>query len=334
MYELNRIFSSYRPPDLGDRDPTFRDTNDSYSSWHESQPHPQDQYEIFAEALSEMKGKSLPHKRMTGRLIDPFRECIGALHELLIDVDPNATPDYLFPGDYKTLGTYEKIEALPESSRQRIRVLRLLRYDELLRIGDEVVRPIVAGQTIPEGHLNVPAFRRQGDGANHAYAMQGCFNACFRMVFGDLIPQWRINEASLATAVENTYGERVIHDEEYLKLFFSGAFKKLCQKQLHVTTFTGIDLDAIQKTTAKIKDHIPGSKCYAIVNIGSESHTAGVLHTNVLLSADEKNVYCHDPTYSLNGEKGANRPIAKADFARRWAIGLNRAHLITAIGHD
>jgi len=85
----------------------------------------------------------------------------------------------------------------------------------------------------------------------------------------------------------------------------------------------------VHKIASKIRDTRPGASVTSIITLQTEkSHRENIWHTNMLLSATEDEVIVHDPTDQLQG--AAERPLDREDFYKRWAVALNRAHLIIA----
>jgi hypothetical protein len=83
----------------------------------------------------------------------------------------------------------------------------------------------------------------------------------------------------------------------------------------------------------KLRGRNPDAKMYAIAslsqdNAGATDPIPDTRYDVVVLSADETSVTVHDP-YS-GQEDGARRILDKTDFAGRWAVMLNRAHIIIA----
>lgn len=181
----------------------------------------------------------------------------------------------------------------------------------------------MADQKIPDGLFTEPKYLQMG--GNH----QACFNACFRMVCGDITGQ-SLSEHEVVKALESTHGASLVDDDVYMKMLESKAVEEASGHSVRSVGFIGADLEYVSKLASIVKDKRPDAKVYSIVSLETESGgNSDIWHTNILLGADKDYVYCHDPTSTVYG--APNRQIYKEDFVRRWATTHNRGYVVFAL---
>lgn len=274
-------------------------------------------------------------RRITGPFVGDFKSELEVFSDLVADIDPALTPQYLASSMYYTDAmrfTLRRVEGGEYGGvASSLDYLRREREVAMNKLASGVIMPAIKLQTVADGLLAQPSFLVQGDrvatrfGTQAIEARQGCANACFRMVCGDILGQ-PIAHQTVVDQLKRSFLDHKIENHEYLNFFHSEAMAEASGKKIDTIDILGADLSIVAAIASKAGEKWPDSKTYCIVPLGSET-ARSIVHQGVLLWADSDNVCYHDPS-DKHGQ--ASRIIPKEDFVRRWSLGLNQAMIVIA----
>jgi hypothetical protein len=260
----------------------------------------------------------IPEIRPTiGRFYGHFARVLQRTDEELHAINKDFTADYLMPPDYTPEEVQQVIADLEEETRDRLKFVKNYKIQQIEDLVSAVLLPTMKLDTIEPGLLDTPPYTQQG------MFRQDCAGACFRMIFAD-IAGWMPSKGSVATAV----GHNTVPDDIYSGALLSEAMRDLTGKQTSVIDMVGGSLAGIGKIVSSYKRRRPEGAAYAVTSYRSELRSDEVWHEMVLLSVDNREVICHDP--SATGRGRPFRHIPKKQFIERWAPTLNRARIILA----
>lgn len=288
----------------------------------------QDQIDYFTESFQEVRTASYP-KNLRGPYYDQTAQILNAEGEILKKLHPSLKPEHLMPVSYMPDNAYIELNDmdLPRELQWQMGQIMETRLINLRALGAKQAE-LPAAIDLGAEVLDTPPYLFQGDGKAFQ-ASKGCFNACFRMVFSGITGEFP-HERAIESALSSVYGNGIVEDDVYLRIFETTSFKELFpDTDVQVLTLTGADLDTIAKITQKVKIKRPDSKVFCIVSLQTElGPRESIWHTNVLLGATQDTITTHDPSYGHTGQ--ANRTLRTREFHERWAVAFNRAHLIVA----
>ncbi|MGB4759082.1 MAG: papain-like cysteine protease family protein [Candidatus Saccharimonadales bacterium] len=249
----------------------------------------------------------------------------------LQDIHPDLTPEHLVPQSYQSAQALDDLSWRGRFNGYLVAISKIRNQKKaaLTTLGIDLGRQVAKrSDTIVHDLSDTPYFR-QGDAAVRSIdkPQKACFNACFRMVFAG-ITGVSLDEGAVDRAIYSQYQSSITADDQYLKVFGTETFNKLYNGGVQTLTVTGADLSTIQKIAAAYKRRDPNKRVFSIVSLSSEAGPSTVWHTNVLVGADETTVTTHDPSASEWGKTYKN--IGKEHFYKRWALALNRAHIIVS----
>lgn len=282
---------------------------------------------LINEAASEAAGSQCDAPAKAGPYHGDFKDILTSVDQQLARINSatglSLTSESLVPQSYQSREAKRQNNAL-STFRDGHRALAEIIWARRRLIRDLVDDKIdMSDQRIPEGLLVEPRYLRMG--SDH----QACFNACFRMVCGDITGQ-TLSEHEVSDAIEKVHGISLVADGEYMKILESDAVGEISGYSVRSVEFFGADLDYVTRLASIVKNKRPDAKVYSVVSLATELEgNFDIWHTNVLLSADNDYVYCHDPSSANRG--APNRPIKKEAFVRRWATAYNRGHLVFAV---
>lgn len=285
----------------------------------------------FAEAQS-----APPKERwLRGSYHPDFNRLLGELTRQLEAVDTELPSALLMP--WRCIDEYmgrkgQKLrrlyETLPEDTLEKVNALRRVKTDRTAELIETKIVPALANQTLPVGRLETPPYcSQQAD-----FTSRTCANASFRMLFAALTGE-RLTQSSVLMGLQRQLGldyyqAPLLHDEEYLALLQTAAFKERYGKTVRNISLSGAGFDEITAIATRLRLQNPALRIFCMVSLASDSPAAqGAWHSAILLAADEASVMLHDPSL----KRGAPaRVIPKADFTRRWAETFLSGQLVAA----
>jgi len=293
----------------------------------DNQPPLSEQLGFFRYAVMEAAQAPDSGRLRAGPFHSQFFANLQVIDTAAAKIDPRITPDMLALSQYQQAETRQRALQLSSKANSGLDMLRD-QYSQLNRdLARTAITPAMQDQTIPAGILSTPPLCRQGDGERHILYGRLCFNACFRMVLRDIV-QWHPEEAALARAMKEQYGNPVAHGQDYLKIFDTEIFSEISTKKVSVASFIGADFNTIRSLAETVRARRPDAAVYSIVSLLSDS-SHQILHTNILLGADSEDVYVLDPS-TTRPPREHIRDISRDRFIRRWAGAMNGAHVVIA----
>jgi hypothetical protein len=196
---------------------------------------------------------------------------------------------------------------------------------KLKKFGATLYELSMIGGNINEGLLSCPPYAYQGEEIDKvtSAAVRSCNAANFRMVFGGITGE-KLSEKVLNRVKNLKHGQEVAPMEFYAGILKSEHFKQRYSKKIDMFDTYGASLSDISKVAKVVK--AKGGEAYCVAALSSRIITA-TGHRVVILSADDKDVVCHDPAVSGGGEA---IKIPRKKFAERWAGGYNRTFLFVS----
>jgi hypothetical protein len=306
----------------------WRRPNPAFSdlTWLDIQEHYDFCIDLFEEALD---SPAIPER--LGPCYPDIADEVQAADTLLSEIHPDLQAEHTFSTLYQSWEAKAKSNEIERSlTDQQYHdkwSLSRMRLQALHDLGESFSQTTISPEIKP-GLLEEPPYCYQGDG-DPKNSGQACFNACFRMVFAGITGDF-LHERSVRRAGQYVTNSSTMEDERYLRSFNTPTFRKNYPEKTVVTyTFIGASMGMLAKVVGKLKSSKPNSSIYSIVNLQTETRPfESIWHTNILLGTIGDQVLVHDPTDYEHG--AANRAIDMTSFHRRWAVALNRAHLIIA----
>lgn len=234
---------------------------------------------------------------------------------------------YLGPEGQDILRLYDN---LPPGQRRKIKDIRESKERAIRDISSEKVLPTIEGQILEAGHLDATPFQSQT-----GERQKSCTVASIRMLFEGITGN-ELQERTIMGA-RNRFIKSLgvikdpdLHDEEYLELFQTPAFKEHYGIDVRSIALSGVDLSDISRVVQKIKAKDDKYKVFCMISLATDHPLVigdGIWHSAILLSAEEESVTIHDPS-TVTGQP--NRKLNKAEFVPRWGETFLRGHLVIA----
>ena len=285
---------------------------------------------FFAQGFDQVEnpGSAYAVHRADGPLYDEFNSVQAGVAAELRQLNPHANVQHL--ADRIDDIQPEADMVWPTQDITMVRAYTRLRERRRVALGKlaaDTVIPALRVQTLPNKLLADPPFAWQGQSIGAADTRLNpantCTNACMRMIFGG-IAGWVPDEKIIAQEIYSRYNSTSVPDATYLTFLQTPQFFEHYGKRVSRLDFTGADFAWLGKLIGKFAR--PGVQAFCMINLGSEI-TKDLWHSNILLSADEESVVCHDP---LRLAPSPGRRLPHATFAVRWAYALNRGSLVIA----
>jgi hypothetical protein len=284
---------------------------------------------ILGTGLVETADQSYLGKSGVGIFTDRLREVLAPIEASLKSTGPGLSMAYLVHEHWYTPEMYAHIGGRGKASAPIVsRVGQIANaYEAMLAsFAETETRPVLAPQIIPFGTLTKPPYLTQPNTLDEnapPLSSSGCANACFRMTWAALTGE-ELDHYTVARAMEQTFGSHVVESQRYLNILRSQVFQSR-YGPTQAFDIVGADLRAIAQIASGAR-----GKGYdtvvCIVQLSSETSKRST-HQCVLLRADVDNVVLHDPSATYGA---STRAMPKAEFARRWAIGLNQALIVVS----
>lgn len=289
----------------------------------ENMPPESEQRQFFHYAALEAAELATP-RIVQGPHFGKHIETMQSIDEGLKAIGEEYTAEYLFAFSYQSPEVQRHIRQVSLEDRLALDSLATEKH-RLMGVASRSISLAMRGQKI-EG-LTVPPYRSQEDGWRDYERLQGCENACFRMIFED-ITGWAPSQAALSETMQELHGTSVLDGIEYNKLMKTDVFSEISDTQVSIFEVIGADFDFLNSLTEKIKNKKPDARIYNVVNLRSDrpSHRS-IIHAAVLHSADGDNVTYHDPKGAIRGEAMVSSQV---DFVDRWAAAYNKARVVVA----
>lgn len=278
---------------------------------------------FFVEAFDQTKDQDYQGRTVKGPLHKGINEILGVTSVVLESIHPNLTSEALMPLNYQSFEVKEFLASLNYDAWLAVGDLKREKRKAIDDFIDERL-PYLKQQELPTGVLDTPEFLWQ-------YSPVDCVGASFRMIFEDITGE-NVNTRGLFKATVNAFSTEIIHDEDYLKVFQSDAYKECFGDMVSSVSFIGADLEMIERTVEGIRKIAPDYNVYCMISLLSRTtettNKEGVWHSNVLLHVDEESVVVHDPAF--RGQGGEAIKLAKDEFYHRWGQAYFRGHLVVA----
>lgn len=279
------------------------------------------QSEFLRIALEQGEGLGYKPKVVKGPFLDDFSGVMEHVGQKLKELHPSLTPEYVMPDGYQSPEVKMRISGMKPRISTGIRKLRDERRRLIDQLVEEKISPTLETQTLPAETLSVPPYLSQTkNGAD-------CVGACFRMVF-EGVTGWAPPQDLLNKHLRLRHNNVKVDDEVLMGIFQTDAFKAMSDKKVTAYELMGTDLAQIGRLSTKVKDRWPESDVFCTVYQSSRTVSdSNILHHNVLLEADGEKVVTHDPRSDVCGPFYEQ---SYEEFADRWAVSYNRAHLVVA----
>lgn len=286
-------------------------------------PPVEEQRQFFHYAAMEAQEVS-PPRIVRGPYFDKYTDVMSTINEGLKAIDDSYTVEYLFPYSYQSPEVQRHFKLISPEDRLALDAL-VTKKKNIMNAVSRSMRLEIKDQTM-QG-LAVPPYHSQEEDWRDYERLQGCENACFRMIFED-IAGWAPSQAALSESMRDLHGTSVLDGGEYYNLLRTDAFSEVSAAKVSSFEVIGADFDFLSSLTEKIKSKKSDARVYSVINLRSDrpSHRS-VIHAVVLHSADGKRVTYHDPKGSIRGE---STTCAQSDFIDRWTTAYNKARIVVA----